>query len=174
MLQTERLTIRPMRDEDAFHLFELNSNPEVVKYTGDVVTLNLADAQRILTQLVYPQFQQYQMGRFTVLLKDNTYLGWCGLKFFPEKGEVDLGYRLLQRFWGQGYATEASRACLDYGFRELHLKKIMARAMPENLASIKVLQKLQMSFKGMDADPSYPRGFVRYEITKEEYLTCKK
>lgn len=174
MLETERLIIRPMKDEDALHLFELNSDPEVMRYTGDVASLNVADARRILTDIVYPHYQLHKMGRFTVSLKDGTYLGWCGLKFFPDNGEVDLGYRFLKRHWGKGYATESSRACLEYGFTDLKLKKIIARAMPENIGSIKVMQNLGMTFKGMDNDPGYASGFVRYEITHEEYLKCKK
>lgn len=174
MLETARLLIRPMKDEDAIHLFELNSDPEVVKYTGDTQSLNVAEAFRILTERVYPQFQQYKMGRFTVLLKDGTYLGWCGLKYFPENGEVDLGYRFHKRHWGKGYATESSQAVLSYGFETLKLKKIIARAMPENIGSIKVMQNLGMTFKGMDSDPNYAKGFVRYEQTIEEYLKCKK
>ncbi len=174
MLETERLLIRPMKDEDALHLFELNSDPEVVKYTGDAQSTNLADAQRILIDRVYPQFHKYKMSRFTVLLKDGTYLGWCGLKYFPENDEVDLGYRFHKRHWGKGYATESSRACLEYGFNELKLKKIIARAMPANIGSIKVMQNLGMTFKGTDNDPDYASGFVRYEITNEEYFRCKK
>lgn len=174
MLETQRLILRPMEEQDALHLFELNSDPEVVKYTGDPQSLNIADSYRILTERVYPQFQQYKMGRFSVLLKDGTYLGWCGLKYFPENGEVDLGYRFHRRHWGKGYATESSRACLEYGFETLKLKAIIARAMPENIASIKVMQNLGMTFKGMDNDPNYAQGFVRYEITNEEYQRCKR
>jgi ribosomal-protein-alanine N-acetyltransferase len=174
MLETERLQLRPMKSEDAYHLFQLNSDPEVVKFTGDGVSLNVADAQRILSDIVFPQYQKYKMGRFTVLLKDGTYLGWCGLKYFPETDEVDLGYRLLKRFWGQGFATEASFCSLKYGFEELNLKRILARAMPENLASIKVIQKVGMTFRGMGQEANYPRSFALYDITNKEFEICKK
>jgi ribosomal-protein-alanine N-acetyltransferase len=173
MIETNRLLIRPMTNEDALHLFELNSDPEVVRYTGDTVTHNFADAQRILTDLVYNQFNLYKMGRFTVLLKDGTYLGWCGLKYFPETKEVDLGYRFMRKFWGQGFATEASQAILKYGFEELKLHRILARAMPANLPSIKVLQKLGMTYRGVANDPHYASGFVLYDITAEEFKNAK-
>ena len=109
------------------------------------------------------------MGRFTVTLHDGTYLGWCGLKYFPEQEEVDLGYRLKKKFWGQGYATEASRACLDYGFHQLGLGRIIAKVMPENLASLKVVQKLRMNFKGYHPDPTDPYPFIVYELKKEDH-----
>jgi RimJ/RimL family protein N-acetyltransferase len=173
MLETERLLLRPMKNEDAYNLFLLNSDADVVRYTGDALSKNLADAQRILSDIVHPQFQQYKMGRFTVTLKDGTYLGWCGLKFFPDIKEVDLGYRFMKKFWGQGYATEAARACLAYGFGELALSKIVARSMPQNSQSIKVLQKLGMTYRGMLQDGHFPHGYVLYDITAEEFSKCK-
>ncbi len=145
MLSTQRLELRPMKNEDAYHLFMLNSDPEVIRYTGDETSKNLADAQRILTDIVYPQFQKYKMGRFSVFLIDGTYVGWCGLKNYPDIHEVDLGYRFMKKFWGQGYATEAAHACLKYGFETLNLTRIVARSVPQNVASIKVMQKLGMT-----------------------------
>lgn len=174
MLETDRLILRPMKNEDAILLFELNSDPEVVKFTGDNACLNLADAEKIITELSCPQFQKYKMGRFSTFLKDGTFLGWCGLKYFPEKDEVDLGYRLHRCFWGQGLATEASRASLKYGFEVLGLKRIVARSMPENISSLKVIQKLGMTFRGLVNDPCEPHGFILYDQTAVEYQKCKK
>ena len=62
--------------------------------------------------------------------------------------EIDLGYRLMQNAWGKGYATEAAAKTLEYGFRTLNIKLITGRAHIENLASIKVLQKIGMDFIG--------------------------
>jgi [ribosomal protein S5]-alanine N-acetyltransferase len=174
MLETERLILRPMMIEDAIHLLELNSDPMVIRYTGDSSCKTIVDAQKIVTELSIPQFQKFKMGRFSVLKKDGTYLGWCGLKKFPEQNEVDLGYRFHQHFWGQGFATESSRESLDYGFNVLKLNKIVARAMPENIPSIKVMQKLGMTFRGIVNDPCEPHGFILYDLTSAEYNKCKK
>jgi [ribosomal protein S5]-alanine N-acetyltransferase len=162
-----------MISSDAIHIFELNSDPEVVKYTGDLPSHDFADAQRILQETVIPQFHHYKMGRFAVLTKDNKFLGWCGLKYFPDTKDVDIGFRFHKKFWGNGYAVEASKAILKYGFEDLNLKKILARSMPQNLASIKVLQKLGMTYRGIFNDPTYPHGFVLYELTAEEFAKCK-
>lgn len=169
MLTTLRLILRPMILEDAHHLLELNSDPEVVRYTGDVACKDLRDAQKIITDLGQPQFEKFKMGRFTTLLKDGTYVGWCGLKFHPQTNEVDLGYRFQRRHWNQGYATESSQAALDYGFNELKLGLIEARVMPANIASIKVIQKLGMTFRGMINDPGQIPGFIKYDLKKEDY-----
>lgn len=59
---------------------------------------------------------------------------------------VDLGFRFFQIYWGNGIATEAAKACLDYGFSELQLETIIGRALIENIASIKVLEKIGMKY----------------------------
>lgn len=169
MLTTQRLIIRPTIMEDASHMLELNSDPEVVRYTGDVSFSTLKEAQELISTRLIPQFRDLKMGRFTVCLKDGTYLGWCGLKFFPETQEVDLGYRYMQKHWGQGYATESSLACLEYGFKTLNLKRIIGKAMPENVGSIKVLQKLGMTFRGYVHDPTDPHAFILYDIKSGEF-----
>jgi ribosomal-protein-alanine N-acetyltransferase len=164
MLETKRLIIRPAVIEDAYNLYQLNSDPDVVRYTGDTSFKTLLDAQELIRDRMLTQFNLYKMSRFTVLLKDGTYLGWCGLKYFPETNEVDLGYRFMKKFWGQGYATEAGEACLKYGFEELKLKRIIAKAMPDNIGSIKVIQKLGFTFKGYVKDPTDPCPFILYEL----------
>ena len=68
------------------------------------------------------------------------------MAYLPEFNEIDLGYRLLPEFWGKGIATEASHAILTYGFDKLKLKRIIAIAMKENKASIRVMEKVGMQF----------------------------
>jgi RimJ/RimL family protein N-acetyltransferase len=167
--ETDRLILRLQTLADAENLVTMNSDPEVVRFTGDKSLSNSAEARELLEKIVFPQWHKYKMGRFTVTLKDGTYLGWCGLKFHPETNEVDLGYRFMKKYWGKGYATESSRASLDYGFKTLKLERILAKAMPENTDSIKVMQKLGMTFRGYHHDPTDPHPFVLYEIKKEEW-----
>ena len=73
--------------------------------------------------------------------------GLCGLKFIDDLKEVDIGYRFHRKYWGSGYATESAAACLKHGFEKLSLKKIIGRAMKENIASIKVMEKIGMKFE---------------------------
>lgn len=167
--ETERLILRPQTYDDAQSLIEMNSDPEVIRYTGDSALANTADAHSLLEQKVFPQWQKHKMGRFTVTLKDGTYVGWCGLKFHPETNEVDLGYRFLKKYWGKGYATESSRASLEYGFKILKLERIIAKAMPDNKESIKVMQKLGMTFRGYHHDPTDPHAFILYEMKRSEW-----
>jgi [ribosomal protein S5]-alanine N-acetyltransferase len=172
MLETPRLILRPATLEDAQNLFNLNNDPEVTKFTGDYSFKSPLDAHHFISERLITQFEQYKMGRFIVLSKDAIFHGWCGLSYDPTQNETDLGFRFFKNSWGQGHATEASKACLEYGFGKLGLLKIVARAMPENTASIKVMQKLGMTFRGYYNNPSDAHHFVLYDITKSEFNRC--
>lgn len=170
MLETPRLILRPHVLDDAHNLFILNSDHEVVRYTGDISFATLLDAQILIKERMFTQFEKYKMSRLAVIRKDdNAYLGWCGLKYFPETDEVDLGYRFMKKFWGMGYATESSLVCLEYGFNTLKLPRIIAKAMPDNVGSIKVIQKLGMTFRGYVHDPTDPQPFVLYDLKKSDF-----
>lgn len=171
MLESSRLHLRPVKISDADELYQLNLDPEVIRFTGDKAFSSILETRNFITERMIPQFEKTRMSRFMVFLKDNSFTGWCGLKFHPETNEVDLGYRFARNFWGQGLATESSKLSLDYGFRTLGLERIIAKAMPENTASIKVMQKLGMTFKGYGHDPTDPHPFVLFEILKGQWKT---
>ncbi|MEO6584346.1 MAG: GNAT family N-acetyltransferase, partial [Ferruginibacter sp.] len=145
LLDTPRLILRQFIAEDAPFLFAMNNEPEVIRYTGDQPFASEAEASLLIKN--YDQYKNYRLGRLTVILKDTQKkLGWCGLKFHPENNEVELGYRFKMQYWGNGYATEASRASIEYGFNELKLPFIAAIAKAENTASIHVMKKLGMFY----------------------------
>lgn len=148
VLETPRLILRQFTEADAPLILSLNSDPAIVKYVHEPTLKTIEQAEKILTDIILPQYKN-NLGRWGIHVKDSMdFIGWCGLKYLPEPDEIDLGYRLMQKAWGHGYATEAAQASLDYGFKELDLKLITGRAHVENLASIKVLEKLDMDFIG--------------------------
>ncbi|PHN01088.1 GNAT family N-acetyltransferase [Flavilitoribacter nigricans DSM 23189 = NBRC 102662] len=125
-------------------MYGLNLDPEVIRYTGDGPFPSVAEARDFLER--YDVYKRYGMGRLAVLRReDGRWLGWCGLKYHPDKDAVDLGYRFFREFWGQGYATESGKSCLEYGFRTLKLEEIIAHVIKANLASVRVLEKLGFS-----------------------------
>lgn len=145
-LETPRLILREKVVADAPFFMELNADPEVTRYTGDTAFRNPGEAEAIV-RYVMSQYQRYGYGRWLVSLKSSGEpLGWCGLKYHDDSGDTDLGYRFLQKHWGQGYATEAAQACLAYGFIQLGLARIIGRADAANTASVQVLKKLGMTF----------------------------
>ena len=171
-LETLRFILRPFLYEDTRFMYELNLDPEVVRYTGNTSFHNEVEAKEIISNLIQ-QFESKKMGRFVVIEKvTGEKVGWCGLKWHENEKVVDLGYRFFRKDWGRGIASETSRVCLNYGFKELGLTKIVAHAMIENVASIRVLEKLGFSRIGpVNADGMNAEGFVLsvqdFELSRE-------
>jgi len=146
VIETDRLLLRKFTEGDAPVLYELNLDLEVIRYTHDPMT-DVEHARKVLNDVILPQYVLYGHGRWAVHLRSNLeFTGWCGLKYLPETNEVDLGYRFMKKFWGNGYATEAALACIEYGFSNLDLHQVVGRALPGNIASIKVLEKCGMKY----------------------------
>ena len=148
IIETDRLLLRTFTKEDVDLIYVLNCDPDVTLYTCDP-TFDLAQAEKNLQEVILPQYALYNLGRWATHLKPNLeFIGWCGLKCRPQANEIDLGYRFMKKFWGKGYATEAAFATLEYGFTHLNLHTIIARALPANLASIRVMEKCGMEYVG--------------------------
>lgn len=146
IFQTPRLILRQFTEADAPLILALNSDPEIVKYVHEPVLENEAQAKKILAEIILPQYKN-NLGRWAIHTKgDMDFIGWCGLKYRPERDEIDLGYRLQQNVWGKGFATEAAEHTIAHGFNSLNLDIITGRAHVQNLASIKVLEKIGMVF----------------------------
>lgn len=146
VIETERLLLRTFTMNDVQLVYDLNSDSNVTRFTHDLITSE-EQAMEILEKVILPQYALYNHGRWAVHTKDDlAFIGWCGLKYRFERNEVDLGYRFKVTAWGKGYATEAAYASLEYGFNKLNIQKITGRAVPENVSSWKVLEKIGMQF----------------------------
>jgi ribosomal-protein-alanine N-acetyltransferase len=142
-LETKRLEFRKFSAGDAAGFFQLNNDPEVIRYTGDKAFVDENEALDFLVG--YTHYASHGYGRWSVYLKETgEYVGFCGLKYSPEKDEVDLGFRIMREHWGKGLATEAAAEALRLGFEQYGLRKIVGRAMEDNLASHQVLEKVGM------------------------------
>jgi RimJ/RimL family protein N-acetyltransferase len=155
VIETDRLLLRTFTEDDAPLLYQLNQDPEVTRYTMDPMT-SLEQAKSVLEQVILPQYILYNFGRWAVHVKnDLEFIGWCGLKYRPERNEIDLGYRFMKKFWGKGYATESASASIQHGFTKLNLQKIIGRALPGNISSIKVLERCGMNYVGEELVDGY-------------------
>lgn len=144
VVKTERLVLRRFTVDDAGSFYLLNLDPEVIRYTGDRSFLNIEEAKDFLNN--YTHYREYDFGRWAVLDKNsNEFLGWCGLKYSPEKDETDIGFRFFKKHWGKGYATEAAKASLEIGFRQYGTSEIVGRAMKANTTSVNVLEKIGLT-----------------------------
>jgi len=145
ILKTERLILREFKANDAKSLYELNSDPEVIKYTGDPPFVSIEEAEEFI--LNYDQYKKYGFGRWAVILKSNNeFIGWCGIKYTESLDEHDIGFRFFQKHWDKCYATESAAACLHYALHTLNIEIVYGRAMKDNLSSIQVLKNIGMNY----------------------------
>lgn len=162
ILETDRLLLREMKVSDAKALFEMDSNPNVHKYLWNKPLTSINEVYQSI-EMVRNQYLKNNIGRFVVILKEtNTLIGWAGLKYNTEIVNdkinfYDIGYRLNEKFWGKGYASEASFAWLDYGFKIMKIETMMAAAHTENMASNRILRKIgmQMTEQYLEDDVSW-------------------
>jgi len=162
-LETERTFLRKLTTADAENFYQLNLDPEVLAYTGDKAFDSIKAAESFLKN--YDQYKNYGVGRLAVIEKSSgQFIGWCGLRYRPTRREYDIGFRFYKSYWNRGFATETATICIQYGLHDLQLQEIIGRAMKDNTASIRVLEKLGMKFKGnFDFDG---HDGVLYSITK--------
>lgn len=144
IIETPRLFLREFQPSDADAMFQLNEDWEVIQYTGDPPFNSVADARNFIES--YSDYKKNGFGRWAVIVKESDeFVGWCGLKKHDD-GMIDIGFRFFKKDWGKGYATESAMACLEYGFNRLGLNDIVGRAARNNVASIRVLEKLGMNY----------------------------
>ena len=150
-IETDRLILREILPADKAEMFELDSNAEVHKYLGNTPVKDIEQVREVI-QFIRQQYIHNDIGRFAVIEKSsNKFIGWCGLKLFTEtvnnhSNFYDLGYRLIPKYWGKGYATEAAKAWLTHGFEAMNLKEIYAMTDSRNINSNNVLKKLGFNF----------------------------
>jgi RimJ/RimL family protein N-acetyltransferase len=146
-LETERLFLRWFTFDDIEAYHELGTNPQIIRYVGNQAFRSLDVARETLAAAPLKDYATYGYGRLACVWKQSGHvIGFCGPKFLPDRGEVDLGYRFLPNFWGMGLATESGRAVIDYARHQLELRRLVAWVHPDNVASARVLTKLGFSF----------------------------
>ena len=170
IIETERLLLREITPDDKEEMFRLHSNPEVQKYTGEPPFESLEEMEEAIRARTN-NYKKYGYGRWATFLKDGIqFVGWAGLAYLPELNEIDLGYRFLPEYWGLGIATEASEAILEYGFNVLGLERIIAIAMKENKASIRVMEKVGMEFDKLAPNEPGSEDAVWYWCNKKLFV----
>jgi RimJ/RimL family protein N-acetyltransferase len=178
-LETERLVLRRFTEADVDNLFELDSDPDVMRFlTGGRPT-----PRDVIRNDTLPRFLRYYerfegFGFWAAIEKSTgEFLGW--FEFRPPEGgapeEVELGYRLRRSAWGKGYATEGSRALIRKGFTELGVRRVLASTMAVNVASRRVMEKagltLARTFHRSWPDPveGAEHGEVEYALTNADW-----
>lgn len=147
-LRTARLRLRPFRLEDARVVRELAGAREVAENTLTVPHPYPEGAAEAWIASLEPAFARGEMAAFAVTDEDGELVGACGLKLEPEDGIAEIGYWIGVPWWGRGYASEAARAVVDFGFRDLGLHRIWARVFVRNPASVRVAENAGLRHEG--------------------------
>ncbi|UNK21021.1 GNAT family N-acetyltransferase [Paenibacillus sp. N3/727] len=148
-LHTERLHLRKMKVSDSSSLFKVWSDPDVTKFMNVSCFTNENQAKEMIT-LLDDLSQDSKAIRFSIIkIESNEIIGSCGYNSLDfENAKAEIGYDIAKSFWGRGYASEAIYSLLDYAFSSLKMNRIEAKVEPENVNSIKLLQKLNFTFEG--------------------------
>lgn len=169
-LETARLRLRPATaaDVDAFHA--LWTDPAVRQFLWDDVVIPRERAEEVVAASV-ECFETRRFGTWAVIERASDRLvGFAGLRSAGADGaEVELLYGLSPAYWGRGLATEAARAVLRYGFRALGLGRIVAATDAPNRASVRVMEKLGMTFERRERVGHLPYDQLHYAITREAF-----
>lgn len=172
LLETERLLLREVTEADAADLFEMDSDPDVHRYIYNQPLKQIEEQYKMIGML-QQQYRDYGIARWAVVDKQSgECLGWAGLKYFPEpyNGHQDfyeLGYRFKQKHWGKGYATEAGKAIVDYGFTHLDTDCLYAMTDVDNTASQHVLGKLGFRFVEVFDEDGRPINWYALDKKKD-------
>jgi [ribosomal protein S5]-alanine N-acetyltransferase len=147
-LESKRLLLLPWRSEDWLAFKPIATDPQVMKY----ILSGKAWPDEKIIEFVERQRSHYLKLNFClwklVLKGDNRLAGFCGLQPLDDLPGIEIGWWLASDLWGRGLATEAAEVVLEDGFQRLALSRIEAVALRENKASIRIMEKLGMTFEG--------------------------
>ena len=160
-LHTQRLDLVKISPEHAADMYEYSCDSDVTKYLTWSCHSSVKETERYIKLLQ----KKYTQGVFN---------DWGGFTSFDyEKNSAEIGYVLSKDFWGQGLAVEAARCVMEFGFENFSLSGFCAKCMEGNDASMRVMQKLGMSFEGIYKNGMFIKGayktIIVYNITREKY-----
>jgi RimJ/RimL family protein N-acetyltransferase len=179
ILETPRLALRQFTEDDVDNLFELNSDPAVMRYlTGGKPTPREQIRDRIIPFHLAVYGRHDRLGTWAAeSTATGEFLGWFHLR--PGPGDditnAELGYRLRRSAWNKGYATEGSRALIGMGFTDLGVERVWGHTMTANAASRRVMENCGLTlvrtapYQGTDIIEGAEQGEVEYALTRAEW-----
>ena len=148
IIETPRLTLRYITIRDSKALIPILGDREVMRYS--IIGVHNRPRIRQFIEQRLLSYLECGFGLYAVVNKENQELiGYCGffVQSVDDRKEVEIGYRLAKKYWGQGYATEAAKAVLKYGREKYNFKRFVCLIDPENTRSINVAKKLGMELE---------------------------
>ena len=164
VLETDRFILRMFEARDLETAYRLFNDADVQKFLSPKNRRTREQLEISLKNFV-GRWTERGFGLWCVTEKHiGEMIGYCGFQHFEQTEDVEIVFGYLKEYWGKGAATEALQACLDYGMEKLAFEKIFAATNPENIGSIRVLEKSGMSF--LERELHYEMETVIYSITK--------
>lgn len=174
LLLTERLRLRPLRMDDISDVFEYASNSDIATYTVWEPHETIQDSE-LFVQSILNQYEREEVAAYGIEFKEERkVIGTCGFIMHDEQShKAELAYALSPKYWGRGFAIEAAKAWVKYGFEQLNLNRIEAGCHAGNISSEKVMKRLGMQYEGTLRKDMFVKGSYRdtkvYAILKEDY-----
>jgi RimJ/RimL family protein N-acetyltransferase len=175
ILTTDRLVLREFVEEDWPAVLAYQNDPRYLRFYA-WTRRTPEDVQGFVARFIAQQERQPRLKFQLAITLPTTgqLIGNAGIRIKTAGGhEADIGYELDPQHWGQGYASEAARALVRFGFEELHLHRISAHCLAENVASVRVLEKLGMRLEGRLRDAEHFKGrywdTLHYAILDHEW-----
>lgn len=178
MIETDRLIIRAYKEEDLMECFELMQDKELFNYL-DMHVMSFEEYNKLFKWLIgcyNVGFNRDFKYSFNVILKKTgAHIGWCGIGGSNFDHSIkEIYYLIGRKYWGKGYAKEASKALLDYGFKVMKLEEIVAFVNPKNIASKKVIEHMGLKYKeiinGLPEEYNHYNGHLFYTLLRKEYF----
>lgn len=164
--ETKRLYCRPTQLQDASLVLKLTNTPDWISFIGDRNIRSKAQAKEYIKTKMLPQLEALGYGNYTIILKENDVkIGTVGLYNRDGLEGVDIGFGLLPDYYSKGYAYEASKELLTIAKNNFRLSNIQAITLPENKASIRLIERLGLIFKETVQLPDDPDTLLLYTTT---------
>jgi len=169
ILETERLLLRTLDQNDAPFYLRLVNEPTWLQYIGNRGVTTLEQARMAIENGPMQMFRQYGHCLYLVQLKQGgDPIGLCGLLKRDSLDDIDLGYALLPEYVGCGYTVEAASAVLQYAFSALDKRRVVAIVASENVKSMRVLERLGMQFERLVSVDTQTAQVRLYAIALQE------
>ncbi len=178
-LETNRLILRKMTLDDAQDMYEYASDPEVAKFVIWDFHKSIDDSISFLKSMIQ-KYENKEVSEWGIIYKEsNKFIGTCGYLWWnPTHASAEVGYALSRKYWDIGIMTEAIREVIKFGFEKMGLNRIEARCKLLNIASQKVMEKVDMKFEGIMREGLFAKGFYHdlkvYSILKKEFAPPPK
>ena len=165
-IKTDRLTLLPVSRDHAEHFVRAWSDPDVTRYLPSRRPIPEHRTRETVAKLA-AGWEERGFGAWSLFTGDGLWVGYCGLQPLVGSDEIELFYGLAREVWNKGYASEAARAAVKFGFERLGLDRIVAVAIPENTASRRVMERAGMTYtRGAEF---YGLHVAYYELTDQDF-----